>query len=224
VSTWTIERVVGPADVLHARDGWESDVPVVRLLEVTTPALVLGSTQPAADVDPDAARALGVDVVRRSSGGGAVLLVPGEHVWIDVVLPRHDDAWTDDVSHAARWLGRRWAEALAPRDVTVHEGRLEGGDLGRTVCFAGRGPGEVFVGDAKVVGVSQARRRDAARFQALVHGVVRPDDYVRLLAPALGTIGAVPAARAIAAGVATLEEAGDPLGLAERLSDALRSS
>ena len=33
------------------------------------------------------------------------------------------------------------------------------------VCFAGLGPGEVTVGGAKVVGISQRRTRHAARFQ-----------------------------------------------------------
>ena len=32
-------------------------------------------------------------------------------------------------------------------------------------CFAGAGSGEVMVGERKVVGISQRRTRDAARFQ-----------------------------------------------------------
>jgi hypothetical protein len=39
----------------------------------------------------------------------------------------------------------------------------------RLVCFAGVGPGEVLVGERKVVGMSQRRTRDGARFQCVVH-------------------------------------------------------
>jgi lipoate-protein ligase A len=37
------------------------------------------------------------------------------------------------------------------------------------VCFAGLGPGEVTVGGRKVVGISQRRTRDAARFQCVAY-------------------------------------------------------
>jgi hypothetical protein len=37
--------------------------------------------------------------------------------------------------------------------------------LGRLVCFVGVGPGEVLVGDSKLVGISQRRVRAGARFQ-----------------------------------------------------------
>ncbi|HEX4903649.1 MAG TPA: hypothetical protein VFV42_12605, partial [Acidimicrobiales bacterium] len=46
--------------------------------------------------------------------------------------------------------------------------RLACGPLGGTVCFAGRGPGEVLLGEAKVVGISQRRTRAGARFQCAV--------------------------------------------------------
>ena len=49
------------------------------------------------EVHSDTAHELGVAVVRRRSGGGAVLLDPGGVVWVDVVVPRHDPRWDDDV-------------------------------------------------------------------------------------------------------------------------------
>ena len=52
---------------------------------------MLGSTQRDDVVDGEALHLAGLEVVRRRSGGGAVLLVPDEHVWIDwsdgAVLP-----------------------------------------------------------------------------------------------------------------------------------------
>jgi len=138
------------------------------VLEVDRPALVLGSTQPEEIVDRAAASRLGVEIARRRSGGGAVLLQPGGTVWVDVEVPRGDPLWDDDVGRAAWWLGDLWARALAAvgvRDAVVHRGALErrpGSDL---VCFAGLGAGEVTVGGAKAVGISQRRTRAGARFQ-----------------------------------------------------------
>jgi hypothetical protein len=43
------------------------------------------------------------------------------------------------------------------------------GALGDLVCFAGRGPGEVFHGDAKVVGLSQWRAREGALFSSCAY-------------------------------------------------------
>jgi len=49
-----------------------------RLWQAATPAVVLGTGQEAAkEVDLDAARAEGIPVLRRHSGGGAVLIGPG---------------------------------------------------------------------------------------------------------------------------------------------------
>ena len=60
------------------------------------------------------------------------------------------------------------ARRLGVVGTRLHEGALACGPLGGTVCFAGRGPGEVLVGDAKVVGISQRRTRAGARFQCAV--------------------------------------------------------
>ena len=67
----------------------------------------------------------GIEVVRRRSGGGAVLLVPGEVLWVDVVVPRDDALWDDDVGRATHWLGELWVRALTRCGVagaTVHTG------------------------------------------------------------------------------------------------------
>ena len=40
-------------------------------------------------------------LVRPRSGGGLVILRPGEHVWIDLVVGRDDPWWSDDVSRSS---------------------------------------------------------------------------------------------------------------------------
>jgi lipoate-protein ligase A len=139
-------------------------VPSVWVVEATRPAVVLGSTQPRSLVAPDA----GVDVVRRRSGGGAVLVEPGGLVWVDVLVPAGDRLWEPDVGRAFAWLGRAWAGALADAGgpaAAVHEGPPVETPWSRRVCFAGLGPGEVTVGGAKVVGICQRRARAGALFQ-----------------------------------------------------------
>ena len=138
------------------------------MLEPTGTALVLGSTQAASSVRSDLP---GVEVVRRRSGGGAVLLEPGAVLWVDVILPAADPLWVDDVGRSFHWLGGVWAEALRACGVdglAVHEGPMPRTDWSSLVCFAGLGPGEVTVGGRKVVGISQRRTRAAARFQCVV--------------------------------------------------------
>lgn len=185
---WAVSRLGGAAAVLHARTPDFAAGRSVWVLEATAPALVLGSTQRDEVVDRAAAQRLGVEVVRRRSGGGAVLLLPGEHVWVDVLLPAGDPLWRDDVSASSWWLGAAWARALAGLGldgVEVNERPLCRTRLGRLVCFAGLAPGEVVAGEAKLVGLAQRRTRAGARFQCLVHGRWRGDWYGELLAPAL---------------------------------------
>jgi hypothetical protein len=49
------------------------------------------------------------------------------------------------------------------------------------VCFAGAGPGEVLVEDAKLVGVAQRRTRSAVRFQTMIHLRWRPGEVASLV-------------------------------------------
>jgi lipoate-protein ligase A len=139
---------------------------------VDHPTVVLGSTQREDLLDPDAVRAAGADVVRRRGGGGAVLLRPGDHLWLDAWIPRDDPLWRADVSAAASWAGDWWRAALASVGVggcAVHQGGANPGPFGRAICFSGRGPGEVFHGEAKVMGLSQWRSREGALFHTCAY-------------------------------------------------------
>jgi lipoate---protein ligase len=182
---WDVRRLRGPAAELHAREVPDAPGRTVWLLEAERPALVLGSTQSPVLVDAAEAVDAGVDLARRRSGGGVVLVVPETTVWADVIVPAGDPLWDDDVGRAALWLGRAWQAALASLGVVpteVHEGALACGPLGRLVCFATVGAGEVTTPDRrKLVGISQRRTRSAARFQCAAYTRWEPDRLVRLL-------------------------------------------
>ena len=147
-----------------------------RIVEVTSPALVLGSTQPAV---PER----GVPVVRRRSGGGAVLVRPGEVLWVDVLLPHEDPLWEDDVGRSFHWLGQAWVDALGRLgiDASWHNGPMVCTPWCREVCFAGIGAGEVTVDGRKVVGMSQRRTRAGALFQCAALLKWDPEEMARLL-------------------------------------------
>ncbi len=157
----------------------------VWLMSPHDSALVLGSAQSeeiAADEITD-----GTAVVRRRSGGGAVLVTPDDTVWIDMVISRNDPLWDDDVNRAPLWLGQVWRAALALVGVDggVVLDRYEPGPWGRLACFASKGPGEVLIGEVKAVGITQRRTRNTARFQTLVYRRWDPEELTaRLAVPA----------------------------------------
>jgi lipoate-protein ligase A len=179
---WRVEHSHGDAGAFHADDPSAQRSATFHTVE--RPTLVLGSAQPDADVDQRVASSLHIDVVRRRSGGGAVLLLPGEFVWLDLVVPAGDPLWLDDVGQAMVWVGELWRDALATAGVQgeVHRGGLVSTAWSRQVCFAGTGTGEVVQGAAKVVGVSQRRTRSWARFQSMCHLQWRPELVAALVA------------------------------------------
>jgi lipoate-protein ligase A len=181
---WTVRHLRGPAGALHDRALGPGVGRGVDVLEVDRPALVLGSTQPATIADALALEAFDVELARRRSGGGAVLLVPGQTLWVDVEIPRSDPLWDDDVGRAFHWVGHAWADALATFgvDASVHTGGALETPWSRAVCFGGVGAGEVLVDGRKLVGLSQRRTREGARFQCLLHHRWDPVPILGLLA------------------------------------------
>jgi lipoate-protein ligase A len=181
-------------------------------------AVVIGSAQPESDFDGERLAAAGVDLVRRRSGGGAVLVVPGLQVWLDVFVPNGDALAETDVGKSFHWLGDVFAAAIASvlgtslgqAEVEVNRGPRQSTPWSRTLCYTGLGAGEVTVAGRKVVGMSQRRERSGAWIHAMALLSHRAGELADLLA---GPPERRSAARA------SLEHAG--LGDAEYLADAL---
>jgi hypothetical protein len=135
-----------------------------------------------------------------------VLLLPGEIVWFDVIVPAarlRAEGVGDDVTRSMVWMGEHVSIAL--RQVGVADGAVHRGSTVSTpwsplVCFAGIGPGEVLRDGDKLVGMSQRRTRAAGRFQCAVHVRWAPDRLGELLLarpahlPAVATLDAATAA------------------------------
>lgn len=213
--SYRLIRMRSGAGDFHARPVPDPTPCELWWLEVDAAAVVIGSSQPDHVVDRAVCARAGVDIVRRRSGGGAVLLVPGEVTWLDVIVPRGTAAWSDDIHGPMRWLGGELADVvreLVPgADVGVHGGPMLETAWSSTVCFDGVGVGEVMLDGAKLVGISQRRTRHAARLQCCWYSHYDAERLVELLAPAqrppLGSLAPVatvppPIARHIAEALA----------------------
>jgi lipoate-protein ligase A len=137
---------------------------------VTPAALVLGSAQP----ETDAATA--IDVVKRGTGGGAVLCDAGT-LLIDLAVPAGHALAPEDVTEAYRPLGEAIQAALVGmgldcRTVTVDEARAMDDAhkaAARRACWAGLSPYELVLRDGrKLVGLAQRRRRGAVLHQIAI--------------------------------------------------------
>lgn len=156
--------------------------PTLRLYAWDPPAVSLGYFQSLdRAVDREACRRAGIDVVRRPTGGRALL----HHLEVTycLVLPRA--LLPDSVLEAHRWISaglarglrRLGAEAvLAPR-----ARRIRPAAAGSAACFDAPGAYEVTVRGRKLVGSAQVRRGGAV----LEHGSILlsflPDLHARVL-------------------------------------------
>jgi lipoate-protein ligase A len=177
----------GRAADFHGLDWPVITGPHIWHFQPTRSALILGSTQNESLIDVDVCNERHIDVVRRRSGGGVVLLQPDHTVWIDVILPSSHRRWQMDVGQSAQWVGEVFATSLSDLGCgpfVVHSGAMQRSEWSNLVCFAGRGSGEVFDQQgSKVVGISQRRTRQWARFQCAVSINWDPDTLIDLLRP-----------------------------------------
>ena len=134
--------------------------PTMFVVRPAVATFVLGSSQSVSVLDEELRQRV---ALRRRRGGGGVVLLQPEDVWVDWWLPSGDARWSSDLHVTSKRVGKWWQRVLAARlshQVLVHAGSLEGDPAWRVACFAGRGPGEVFVDGRKTVGVTQWRVRE----------------------------------------------------------------
>jgi lipoate---protein ligase len=165
-------------------------VPSAAMWSYSSVSLVLGRSQKPSAAMLERAGEEGIDVVVRSSGGGAVIagpwmcshtvLLPPDHALVRMSLPRSYEA-----------IGDAWCRALARLGIaTAIVSRVAAGPAGaddakRWVCFASLSYGEL-VGPAnrKIVGLAQVRRRNGAAICAGL--LLGQPDWPRLLRVWLG--------------------------------------
>lgn len=192
--------------------------PAVRLWTYAAPGIVLGCAQASLR---ERLAGCTTPFAQRDSGGGAVLTGP----WMlsaSIVLPAgHALVGTGTVS-SYRWLGVLHAGLLRDLGIGAYavppeEARLAlPADALKWACFGGLSPWEVVVGQRKIVGLAQVRRRTGV---LLTSGtLIAPPEWPLLC----GALGGDPADadRLRACTTSCAEQLGAPLMatvLAERL-------
>jgi lipoate-protein ligase A len=138
---------------------------LVRVARISAPALSIGVGQPTDAPSARRARALGIPVLRRSTGGTGVLLGDGDVVW-SIVLPRDDPRVGTDFVHAYGRFGRGIVDTLASFGVRAEWGPALG--LSEEFCFLGSRGCALTSGGRALGGAAQHATRSAI----LHHGVV----------------------------------------------------
>jgi lipoate---protein ligase len=169
----------------------EASLPVLRWYISEQPALVLGNGQPEAVVDVDACGASGVEVLRRTSGGTAVL-ADQYLLSMEVALPMSHPLAGGDIVHGYQWIGELFAQTLQvlgvpearaiPRPEVRSLPTIAKDDPIRWACYGTLSPFEPVVGLRKAVGLCQVRRRAAMLYQVGIYLSWKPEALVALLA------------------------------------------
>jgi lipoate-protein ligase A len=154
----------------------EGEAPsTLRFYSWRSPWISLGSGERADDVDRDRIAWRGWGILRRASGGTAV--IHQGQLGYAVILPSSHPIWRGDLIESYRRLAAPLAAAFRALGVAVEaappSARAEfaraappGADR---ICFAALGPYELLTAGHKVIGNSQVRRRLAS----LQHGTIQ---------------------------------------------------
>src|SRR5688500_8745938 len=145
--------------------------PTIRFFAWEPPCLSLGYGQPLDDsVDTDACRRLGVGLVRRPTGGGAIYHDgPERELTYSVIATAADLGIGPDLLETYQWIGRALLRGLNELGAGAEMVKVGGGSgPAPAFCFARTGAFEIEVGGRKLVGSAQRRRGTSF----LQHGAV----------------------------------------------------
>ncbi|MFZ5908954.1 MAG: lipoate--protein ligase family protein [Chloroflexota bacterium] len=141
-------------------------LPTLRLYAWAPPCLSLGQAQPFADVDVARLHARGWQVVRRATGGRAILHT--DELTYSVTAPPDEPRVTGTVLESYNRLARALLSAVHDLGLPVEmkEGKADGNGSPNPVCFEVPSTYEITVKGRKLIGSAQARRKEGV----LQHG------------------------------------------------------
>ncbi len=132
--------------------------PTLRFFGWNPACLSLGQAQPGADVDREACRAAGIDVVRRPTGGRAILHT--DELTYSVIAPDTDPRVVGTIVESYRRLSEGLLNGLRLMGVPTQQAERPDGhdrDAG-PVCFEVPSNYEIVFGGKKLVGSAQMRK------------------------------------------------------------------
>jgi lipoate-protein ligase A len=156
----------------------------LRFYEWLSPWVSLGSAQASGEIAAEALATRGWGLVRRASGGTAVLHVG--QLGYALILPAGHPIWSDDLIASYERLSEPLRVAFAHVGVSAEAATpsaradftRDSPTLASRACFGALGPYELVHQGRKLVGNSQIRRRAAAT----QHGVIQvTGDQVELV-------------------------------------------
>ena len=153
--------------ILEAVGRGES-LPTLRLYAWDPPCLSLGFSQPFADVDLSALAQHGWQIVRRPTGGRAILHT--DELTYSVIAPLNEPRVAGSVLESYARLSQALLNALErlglPARADKEYGLPDGSQPGGAVCFEVPSNYEITVAGKKLVGSAQARKNEGV----LQHG------------------------------------------------------
>ncbi len=140
-------------------------MPVLRLYAWEPPCLSLGYAQPIADVDQDLLQQLGWDLVRRPTGGRAILHT--DELTYAVIGPGREPRLEGSVLESYQRLSTALLAALRRLGVPAQsQDEARGSSSKGPVCFEVPSNYEITLDGKKLIGSAQARRKEGV----LQHG------------------------------------------------------
>ena len=143
-------------------------LPTLRLYAWDPPCLSLGFAQPVKDVDRAALKQFGWELVRRPTGGRAILHT--DELTYSVIASHHEPLMEGGVLASYFRISRALQNALErlglPARADKEYGLPEGAQTNGAVCFEVPSNYEITVDGKKLVGSAQARRKEGV----LQHG------------------------------------------------------
>lgn len=146
----------------------QKSLPTLRLYAWSPPCLSLGYSQPIQDIDRQALNKLGWDLVRRPTGGRAILHT--DELTYAVIGRKEDPRLEGGVLSSYRRLSAALFTALKTLDlpVEVQESRSDSFDNQQPICFENPSNYEITVQGKKLIGSAQARKKEGV----LQHGTL----------------------------------------------------
>lgn len=133
--------------------------PTLRFYQWHPPAVSLGRHQPIAEIDTDAAHDAGVDIVRRTTGGRAILHI--DELTYSVAAPRSEPRVDGGVMDAYLRISNGLLAGLENLGVVADkaDSKVRVGKDVSAACFEVPSAYEITVGGRKLIGSAQSRRR-----------------------------------------------------------------